>query len=106
MELQELKQHDKMVESIYNKIQLAKNQTSERTKEIIKDNINVRMERVFSQVFNIYTNPIASQQSKDLVKKQFSETLDIILMHSDKDVINALTNNLIAEKFKKKVLEN
>ena len=99
-------EHDKLVESIFRKVEVTKIQTSERSQEQIRDNVNTRMQRVFNKVFNIYQNPSLPQETKDIIKRQFSETLDLIVMHSNSEVINALTNNLITEKFKKKVMEN
>jgi hypothetical protein len=96
--------HDKHVESIYKKIQITKAQTSEKTKQHKEELLSSQLERVYSKYMQLLQSPNISQKDVMDATRDINNTLDLCLMHSDDDVIKALTNEAITKQYKEKVM--
>lgn len=93
------------IRDIYKNIVIQREQTSKHTKDVIKDTLSKQLTRVFDSYWKLLQSPKVSQHDMDEAKRQMSKTLEIFVMDSDHDVIQALTNNVISKQYKDKVLK-
>ena len=101
----ELNEHDKHVESLYKKISVSRQQqVQERTRELVEESIMNRMSNLFGRTLEAYDDPKIPRQKLDELKQDLAKTFDLIVMHTDHDVIMALTNEAITKNFKNKII--
>lgn len=98
-------EHDKYVEQLYKKIQVRKEQEKEdRTQNAISITLEKRIDNVIKKYLQVLQNPKISQKDQQDAINYMNKTIKILQMHSDHDVIMALTNEAISEKYKQKVM--
>jgi hypothetical protein len=91
------------IRDIYSKIQVQRDQVSEKLRKQMDENINARLTRLFSKYFEMLQKGHISQKQQDDAKRDMSKFLESTVMNSDHDVIMALTNLEIERKYKEKI---
>ncbi len=91
------------IRDIYKKVVAQRQATSERVKAEVGKTIEGQLTAVFKKYWDLLQNPKIPVSEIDEAKRNMTRMLDTMLMDSDHDVIMALTNNLISEKYKEKL---
>lgn len=98
--------HDKHVEHIYQNHLIKKNQVAEpiksdRTSQLEQTSLFGRLDMCFRVIAQILEDPKIPMKFRDEVLREFTNTINSVVMHSDPDVISTL----IMEELQKKNLE-
>ncbi len=93
----------KEIVNIYKTIKIRREQTNKKLRDEIKGNTEAFLNITFQKYFKLINTPSISQSVKDTLQRDMTKTLSIIVMDSDHEVIMALTNNLLREKFNKTI---
>ena len=89
--------------NIFKKVEIQREQDKEKFKAKMKNTLEGQLTRVFKKYFELLQNPKISVSQIDEAKRDMTTTLDIIRMDSDHEVIMALTNNILKEKYVRKL---
>ncbi len=94
------------IRDIYKKVVIGREQEKGKLKKEVEVTLEKRMTTVFGKYFKMLQDPKVSVADQDTLKRDMGKMIDIIHMDTDHDVIMALTDNLLMDKAKKKMLEN
>ena len=89
--------------NIFKKVEIQRDQAQQRLKDKMNNTLEKQLTRVFKIYFELLQNPKIPVAAIDEAKRDMTKTLDIIRMDSDHDVIMALTNNILKEKYVRKL---
>lgn len=91
------------IRDIYKKSQITKQQAQEKLRKEMSNTLEGQLSRVFKKYFELLQDPKISVAVQDEAKREMDNTLDIIRMDTDHDVIMALTNNLVKKQYMEKI---
>ena len=97
---------DSEIKKIYSQVLIRRDQAHKELDELMNKTLGTRLTQLFSKYWELITKSDTPTATVDQAKREMSKFLEDMAMHTDHEVIMILTNNLITQKYKAKVIKN
>ena len=96
---------DSEIKKIYSQVLIRRDQAHQKLEDMMSKTTGSRLTQLFSKYYQLMQDPLTPVGVIDEAKRNMSKFLEDMAMHTDHEVIMVLTNNLITQQYKAKVMK-